>query len=54
MNSALDRQRIAEGRDVGFVAATRRTAAGGEDAVHDVTFAFVFHAFHPEGALHTR
>jgi hypothetical protein len=23
-----------------------------EDVVHDVTFAFVFHAFHPDGVIH--
>ncbi len=42
--SALDRAKISDGRDVGAV----RVMKDGEDAVHDVTFAFVAHAFHPE------
>ena len=54
MNSALDRQEIARGRDVGSVSVTRKEQGGEHDVVHDVTFAFVFHAFHPEGTLHTR
>ncbi len=49
-NSALDTSRIAEGRDVGNVV----VLDGGKDAVHHVTFAFVFHAFHPEGVIHMR
>ncbi len=48
-NSALDTRSIARGRDVGNVIAQR----SGLDVVHDVTFAFVFHAFHPEGVIHT-
>lgn len=44
--SALDRDRIAEGREVGAVSivesSTRRPLA------HHVTFAFVAFAFHPE------
>lgn len=51
--SALDAEVIAEGWDVGNVTVQRRTAGGLEDVVHDVTFAFVFHAFHPEGVLQT-
>ena len=42
--SALDRSRIADGRDVGTV----RVLRDGKDVAHDVTFAFVAHAFHPE------
>ncbi len=42
--SALDRSRIADSRDVGTVRVTRN----GEDMAHDVTFAFVAHAFHPD------
>ncbi|MBO6716909.1 MAG: DUF3179 domain-containing protein [Rhizobiaceae bacterium] len=42
--SALDARRIAEGRDVGTVQVTR----DGRDVVHDITFAFVAHAFHPD------
>lgn len=51
-NSALDTADIREGRDVGNVIVQRKTASGLVDAVHDVTFAFVFHAFHPEGIWH--
>ncbi|WP_367718616.1 DUF3179 domain-containing protein [Nitratireductor sp. GISD-1A_MAKvit] len=42
--SALDTARIASGRDVGTV----RVMLDGEDVAHDVTFAFVAHAFHPD------
>ncbi len=44
--SALDAQRIGEGRDVGNV---RVRDANGNDLPHDVMFAFAFHAFWPEG-----
>ena len=52
-NSALDTRRIADGRDVGNVIAQRGTGAEARDVVYDVTFAFVFHAFHPDGVIHT-
>ncbi len=52
-NSALDSRRISEGRDVGNVVVRRAGAGPPEDVVHDVTFAFVFHAFHPKGVIHT-
>jgi len=51
-NSALDTRSIAQGRDVGNVVVTRKHADGERDEVHDVTFAFVFHVFHPEGTIH--
>ncbi len=41
-NSALDARKISEGRDVGNVTVQR----DGKDVVHDITFAFVYHAFH--------
>ncbi|MEX0346451.1 MAG: DUF3179 domain-containing protein [Rhizobiaceae bacterium] len=44
VNSALDRSRISDSKDVGTVRVTK----GGEDIVHDITFAFVAHAFHPD------
>ncbi|EEX10464.1 conserved hypothetical protein [Ruegeria lacuscaerulensis ITI-1157] len=44
--SALDAGRIAKGRDVGSI---RVTDAAGQDVVHDVMFAFAFHAFWPDG-----
>ena len=47
-NSALDAADIARGQDVGNVVAGRKSASGMEDVVYDVTFAFVFHAFHPK------
>ncbi|MHA1599025.1 MAG: DUF3179 domain-containing protein [Alphaproteobacteria bacterium] len=49
-NSALDTQTVADGRDVGNVVVMR----DGKDIVHDITFAFVFHAFYPDGVIHTR
>lgn len=44
--SALDSDKIAEGRDVGSV---RVQDAQGRDLPHDVMFAFAFHAFWPDG-----
>ncbi len=44
--SALDHGRIAQGRDVGSI---RVRDAAGRDLVHDVMFAFAFHAFWPQG-----
>ena len=46
-NSALDHPRISQGRDVGNVTVTKN----GEDAVHHITFAFVFKAFKPESEV---
>lgn len=51
-NSALDARTIAKGREVGNVVVQRKTEKGLEDVVHDVTFAFTFHAFKPEGKIH--
>ena len=48
-NSALDTAVISRGRDVGNVVAQRK----GKDVRYDVTFAFVFHAFHPGGRIVT-
>ncbi len=46
-NSALDSRRIRKGRDVGNITVQRKAAGGKlEDVVYDVTFAFVYHAFH--------
>ena len=50
-NSALDTTKIAKGRDVGNVSVQRRTGDVWQDAVHDLTFAFVFRAFHPQAVL---
>lgn len=53
-NSALDASEIAAGRDVGSIRVERIVDGKTEDAVHDVTFAFVFHAFRPSGRIHAR
>ncbi len=50
-NSALDTAQISDGYDVGNVRAVRAGSGGEDEVVHDVTFAFVFHAFHPDGEL---
>jgi hypothetical protein len=52
-NSALDSSVIARGRDIGNVVVQRRTDNGLEDAVHDISFAFAFHAFYPDNVIHT-
>lgn len=44
--SALDSQTISDGREVGNV---RVRDLDGRDVVHDIPFAFAFHAFHPDG-----
>lgn len=46
--SALDRQTLAGGRDVGNVIVQKVVVGRLEDMPYDVTFAFVFHAFHPD------
>jgi len=51
-SSALDAAMIDEGRDIGNVTVQRRTGQGLEDAVYDVSFAFAFHAFHPDAPIH--
>ncbi len=53
-NSALDTSDISQGRDVGNVVVQRRTGEGLADVPYDVTFAFAFHAFHPEAEISTR
>ncbi|MBT5571873.1 MAG: DUF3179 domain-containing protein [Alphaproteobacteria bacterium] len=50
--SVLDVSYIKESRDIGYVTVQRRTSAGLEDAHHDMTFAFAFNAFNPDGTLH--
>jgi hypothetical protein len=53
-NSALDSSSIANGRDVGNITVQRRENGQLTDVIHDVTFAFVFHAFRPDGTIHTQ
>ena len=51
-NSALDTSDIAEGRDVGNIVVQTVDASGTRrDAVHDVTFAFVYAAFIDGGTI---
>ncbi|MFT5486791.1 MAG: hypothetical protein ACI9JL_003756 [Paracoccaceae bacterium] len=52
LNSALDMQEIREGRDIGNVVVQRKTFQGMREEVHDLTFAFVFHAFVEGGTIH--
>lgn len=53
-NSALDTSRLEDGRDVGTITVQKRAESGVLiDAVHHVTFAFVFHAFNPETPITT-
>jgi len=47
-NSLHDTQKIANGRDVGNVIVTQ----DGKDFPYDVTFAFAFKAFRPDGIIH--
>lgn len=51
-NSIHDAQVIAQGRDVGNVIVQRKTDKGLEDVAYDVSFAFAFSAFVPDGMLH--
>jgi len=53
-NSALDTSSLQNGRDVGTVTVQRLNDSGQlQDVTHHVTFAFVFHAFHPEAIITT-
>jgi hypothetical protein len=51
-NSALDTQRIQDGRDVGNVVVQRVHDGKATDVVYDVTFAFVYNVFYPGRAIH--
>jgi hypothetical protein len=53
-SSPLDTAQIDAGQDIGNVVVQRRTAHGLEDAVYDVSFAFAFHAFHPQAPIHVK
>lgn len=46
--SALNNRKIAKGKDVGNLIVTEMENGIRKDAAHDITFAFVAHAFHPE------
>lgn len=48
LKSALDAATIANGRDVGQIRVEKKSSDGiWSDVVHDITFAFVVHAFYP-------
>lgn len=51
-SSALDTEKIADGKDVGTVVVQRKTKDGLVDEAYVVTFAFAFKAFLPEGVIH--
>ena len=52
-NAVMNTRLISSGQDLGNVTVQRRNANGElEDVVHDVTFAFSFNAFNPDGTLH--
>jgi len=53
-NSALDKRLVTRGRDIGNVVVQKETDKGLVDVVYDVTFAFAFHAFFPDGTIHRR
>jgi hypothetical protein len=50
-SSPLDTPDIGAGWDIGNVVVKRRTTDGLRDAVYDVSFAFAFRAFHPDGPI---
>ena len=51
-SSPLDTAQIDAGQDIGNVVVQRHTVRGLEDAAYDVSFAFAFHAFHPQAPIH--
>jgi len=51
-NAAMDERNIADGHDIGNVTVQRRDGDKLVDVVHDVTFAFAFHAFNKTGTIH--
>lgn len=55
MNSALDQPYISEGRDIGYVTVQKKQKDGSlSDAIYDMTFAFVFKIFNPQGTIHAQ
>ncbi len=53
-NSTHDTSLIRNGRDVGNVVVQRRTDAGPVDVPYDVSFAYAFSAFIPDGTLYLK
>ncbi|WP_197433662.1 MULTISPECIES: DUF3179 domain-containing (seleno)protein [unclassified Bradyrhizobium] len=52
--SALDKETVAGGRDVGNVIVQRHEGGRFSDIPYDVTFAFAFYAFRPDSPIHKR
>ena len=52
--SALDKETVAGGRDIGNVIVQRQQSGQLSDIPYDVTFAFAFHAFRPDSPIHRR
>ncbi|MCZ6592534.1 MAG: DUF3179 domain-containing (seleno)protein, partial [Alphaproteobacteria bacterium] len=50
-NAAMDERNISDGQDIGNVTVQRKQGDKMVDVVHDVTFAFSFHAFNKEGTI---
>ncbi|NKB50325.1 MAG: DUF3179 domain-containing protein [Alphaproteobacteria bacterium] len=50
--SVLDISYIKEGRDIGYVTVQRKQDGALVEVLHDMTFAFAFNAFRPEGKIH--
>jgi hypothetical protein len=50
-NAAMDARNISDGRDIGNIVVQREEGGQLVDVVHDVTFAFSFHAFNKEGTI---
>ena len=50
--SVLDIAYIKEGRDIGYVTVQRKQDGGLVEVLHDMTFAFAFNAFRPDGTIH--
>jgi len=51
-NSLHDSRRISEGRDVGNIIVQKREGGELKDIAYDITFAFAFAAFRPDGKMH--
>jgi Protein of unknown function (DUF3179) len=51
MNSALDTAEIGRGRDIGTVRVQQKMDGSYRDVRHEITFAFVFLSFNPDGVL---
>lgn len=51
-SSPLDTPAIDQGHDIGNVIVQRRVDGSWRDEVYDVSFAFAFHAFYPDGIIH--